>query len=114
MAQSVTTSAAAGVVAPSTDNAAALTAATDYVFRWTGVQISGRYTSVNHVLVQNNTAAPVNWDVDASAGPGSPSLAAGATLILDVELAALHLYSASGTPAVNGTSSGNIVVRGWL
>lgn len=114
MAQTILISAAAGPLAASTDTGTALAAATDFVYRWAGVQVNGLYTTVNHVLVQNNTTSYLNWEIDAAATPGSPQLAAGATLVLDVSMVALHLYVASGTPAVNGTTGGNIVVRGWL
>ena len=107
--QAVTTvSAQAGVLAADPANAAALTAATDYAFKWKGG------AQPRHVLVQNNTAASINVDVDAAATAGALVLAAGATLVLDVCMSALHLYSAAATPAVNGSASGNIVVRGWI
>lgn len=96
-----------GPVAASGSNPAALTASTDYTFAWSGNQV------VNHVLLQNSTAATLNYDIDAAASAGSLALAAGATVMLDIQMAALHLWQA-GTPNVNGTAAGNIVVRAWL
>lgn len=103
-----TVAAQAGVLAPSPTNGAALVAATDYAFSWKSA------AQPRHVLVQNNTAAAINVDVDTAATAGSLVLAAGATLVLDVQMSALHLYSAAAAPNVNGSASGNIVVRGWL
>lgn len=102
-------SASSGYVAAYASNPAALTASTDYSFKW---GIIGT-TQINHVMLQNNTAAALNWDIDVAATAGSPVLAAGQTLFLDVQLSALHLFQA-GTPNVNGSSANNIVVRGWL
>jgi len=103
-------SAALGYVAAYGSNAAALTANTDYQFKWG----AGGTTQVNHIMVQNNTAASINWELDASATVASPTLAAGQVLFMDVQTLVLHLFSLSNTPNVNGNSSGNIVVRGWL
>lgn len=102
-------SAATGYVAAYGSNAAALTSSTDYAFKWG----AGGTTQVNHIMLQNNTAASINWDLDVAANAGSPTLAAGQTIFLDVQTTALHLFQA-GTPNVNGSSSGNIVVRAWL
>jgi hypothetical protein len=102
-------SAQTGYVAVFPSNAAALTSATDYSFKW---GLSGT-TAVNHIMLQNNTASALNFDLDVAASAGSPVLAANQTIFLDVQTSVLHLYQA-GTPNVNGTSSGNIVVRGWL
>lgn len=99
----------AGVVAPFGGNPAATTAATDYSFKWgsTGTE------QVNHVLLQNNTAATINYDIDEAASAGSIALAAGATIFLDIQMSTLHLFTA-GVVNVNGTATGNIVVRAWL
>src|SRR3954466_5157023 len=105
----VLNSAATGYVAAWGSNPAALTSATDYSFKWG----AGGTTQVNHILLQNNTASSLNWDLDATATGGSPTLASGQTLFLDVQTSTLHLFQA-GTPNVNGTASGNIAVRGWL
>lgn len=98
-------SAQTGYVAASAGNAAALTANTDYTFTWA--------SQVNHVMLQNNSAASINWDLDVATTAGSPVLAAGQTLFLDVQTTVLHLQS-TGTPNVNGSSASNVVVRGWL
>jgi len=91
-------------------NAAALTSATDYSFKW---GTDGKQ-AINHIMLQNNTSANLNFDLDATATAGSPVLVSGAIVFLDVlGTLVLHLLQ-TGTPNVNGTSSGNIVVRGWL
>lgn len=94
-----------GVVAAAATNAAATTAGADYTFAWSAA-------TVNHVLLQNNTAAALNYEVDAAATAGSMTLAAGAGVFLDVTMGALHLLTA-GVQNVNGTVAGNIVVRAW-
>ena len=105
----LSTVAAQGYVAPYGSNAAVLTSSTDYAFKWG----TNGNTAVNHIMLQNNTASSLNWDLDTAANAGSPVLAAGQTVFLDVQTTVLHLFQA-GTPNVNGTSSGNIVVRAWL
>ena len=101
-----------GVVTPYASNPAALTSSTDYSFQWQG---SGSTPGVvvNHVLLQNNTATTLNYDIDTAATAGSLALASGAAVMLDIQMAALHLWQA-GTPNVNGSSAANIVVRAWL
>lgn len=108
-AMPILTSASTGYVAAWASNPAALTSSTDYSFKWGA---SGT-TQVNHIMLQNNTAATLNWDLDVAANAGSPTLAAGQTVFLDVQTTVLHLFQA-GTPNVGGSSSGNIVVRGWI
>ncbi len=105
----VLSSSAQGYVAAYGSNSAALTSGTDYLFKWG----SSGLTQVNHVMIQNNTAAAISWDLDAVTTAGSPTLAAGQTLFLDVLTLVVHLQQA-GTPNVNGSSGSNIVVRGWL
>jgi len=102
-------SAALGYVPAYASNAAALTSSTDYSFKWG----ANGLTQVNHVMLQNNTGANINWDLDVAATAGSPILATGQTLFLDVQTLVLHLFQA-GTPNVNGSTGSNIVVRGWL
>lgn len=96
-------------VAANSSNAAALTATTDYSFKWGTDSIP---QSVNHIMLQNNTGSNIQWDLDTAATAGSPVLATGQTIFIDVSTTVLHLYAA-GTPNVNGTSASNIVVRGW-
>ncbi len=105
----ILTSAATGYVSAYGSNAAATTATTDYSFKWG----AGGTTQVNHIMLQNNTGANIQWDLDTAANAGSPILATGQTLFLDVQTTALHLYTA-GAQNVNGSTAGNIVVRGWL
>jgi hypothetical protein len=83
----------------------ATTAATDTSFTFS--------QKVNHFLIQNNTAAVVNVALDATASPGSVSIAAGATWRDDIPVTAIHLYTAA-TQNVNGSSAANIVLLGWL
>jgi hypothetical protein len=89
-------------------NPAALTANTDASFKWGAAGT----TQVNHILLQNNTTINILWDLDVATSAGSPILAPGQSVFLDVQTTALHIQ-ANGTPNVNGTSAGNIVVRGW-
>lgn len=96
-----------GYIPAATGNAAALTGSTDYSFSWSG----NRW--VNHLLIQNNDTNNLHFDLDTAATAGSPMLAPGQTIFLDVQTTVLHLYSA-GTPNVNGSSANNIVVRGWM
>lgn len=105
-------SAATGYVSAYGSNAAALTANTDFLFKWGA---SGT-TQVNHIMIQNNSSVNLLWDLDTATSAGSPVLSntlGQNTLFLDVQTSTLHIQ-ANGTPNVNGTSSGNIVVRGWL
>lgn len=95
-----------GVVPPAAANLSATVGGTDYTFAW-------QAGFVNHVLLQNNTAAALNYEIDAAATAGSPVLAAGAAIFLDVQLAALHLLTAANQN-VNGAVASNIVVRAWL
>ena len=67
---------------------------------------------VNHILIQNNTANDLNYELDAAASPGTFLLAQGQLAQIDAPCAVLHLY-VSGTPALNGAVAGNIVVRGY-
>lgn len=101
--------AARGYVPAWTSNGTALTSSVDFPFAWG----ANGTTLVNHIMLQNNTASALNWELDTPANAGSPSLAAGQTIFLDVQTGVLHLYQA-GTPNVNGTSSANVVVRAWL
>jgi hypothetical protein len=86
-------------------NLANTTGGADYVFTWT--------RAVNHIMIQNNTAANAQWELDVVTSGGSPILTPGQTIFLDVQTTALHLLTASNQN-VNGASGNNIVVRGWL
>jgi hypothetical protein len=108
----VLNSAATGYVAAFGSNAAALTANTDYLFKWG----AGGTTQVNHIMIQNNSSISIEWDLDVATNAGSPVLtntAPGNTIFLDVQTTVLHIQG-NGTPNVNGSSASNIVVRGWL
>jgi hypothetical protein len=98
----------AGYVSPSPSNTASTAANTDYQFKWG----ADGTTAVNHVFLQNNTTANVQWELDATASAGSPVLAPGQSIFLDVQVSTLHLYTAA-IQSVNGTTAGNIVVRAW-
>ncbi len=100
-----------GPVAPASGNAAQTGINTDYTFNWQDA--TGAQVNVNHVMLQNNTAAAVTYDIDAVTTAGSLQLAAGATIILDITMTTLHLRTAA-TQNVNGAAAANIVVRGWL
>lgn len=106
---STKSSAAMGAVAAYGSNSAALTANTDYSFKWG----AGGTTVVNHIMIQNNDTNNLHFELDAAANAGSALLVPGQILFLDVQTVALHYYSA-GTPNVNGSSANNIVTRGWL
>ncbi len=66
----------------------------------------------NHLLIQNNTTANLQFECDTPASPGSPILAPGATFVADLQVLVVHLYTAAAQN-INGTTSGNIVIRGW-
>src|SRR5579872_3501948 len=105
-------SASTGYVSAWGSNPAALTSNTDAAFKWGA---SGT-TQVNHIMVQNNSSNSIQWDLDVATNAGSPVLgnvAPGNTLFLDVQTTAFHLQSL-GTPNLNGSSSNNVVIRGWL
>jgi len=100
---------ASGYVAAFGSNPAAMTANTDYQFKWG----AGGTTVVNHIMIQNNTASNIQWDLDTTSNAGSPVLAPSQTIFLDVQTTVLHLLS-TGTPNVNGSTGSNVVVRAWL
>lgn len=102
-------SAAPGYVVAYGSNPAALTANTDYSFKWG----TAGTTQVNHIMIQNNSGTTINFDLDVAATAGSPTLANGSTIFFDVQATAVHLLS-TGTPNVNGATGNNVVVRGWL
>jgi hypothetical protein len=97
-----------GYVTPYSGNASATTATTDYSFAW-----GSGSTQVFHVMLQNTTGSNIQWELDTAANAGSPVLATGQTLFLDVQCTTLHLYTAA-IQNVNGTSANNIVVRAWI
>ena len=98
-----------GGVQPLNTNAAALTANTVYLFKW-GPSANQQ---VNHLMIQNNSTVNVNFELDNEVTVGSAVIQPGQTVFLDIQTIVLHLLS-SGTPNVNGSTAGNIVVRGWL
>lgn len=67
----------------------------------------------NHVMIANNTAINVVYELDANTSGGSDILAPGQKIFLDIQCAAVHLQAASAQN-INGSAAGNIVVRGWL
>lgn len=68
---------------------------------------------INNVLIQNNTGSDVALAFDQTATAGSFTLADGQTLIYSKRILTVHLFTA-GAQAVNGSSSGNIVLLGEL
>jgi hypothetical protein len=98
-----------GYVAANTVNVANTTGGADYAFAW---GTNANPIVIRHLMIQNNTGANISWDLDVITTAGSPILATGQTLFLDVVCAVLHLQSAANQN-VNGTSSGNICIRAW-
>jgi hypothetical protein len=105
----VLNTAATGYVSVYGSNPSTTGSATDVAFKWG----AGGTTQVNHLMIQNNTAINVSWDLDVATSAGSPILTPGQAIFLDVQTTALHLQAAS-SQNINGTSANNIVVRGWL
>lgn len=65
-----------------------------------------------HWMLQNNTPATLQWEIDQASNVASPTLAAGQMLTSDVAITtAIHLLTAAAQP-INNTG-GNIVFRGW-
>lgn len=89
------------------NNASATVSATDYTYVYAGGLVA------NHVMIQNNTGANIQWELDVVTSAGSPVLATGQTLFLDVAHSAVHLLTAANQN-INGAISGNIVIRSWL
>jgi hypothetical protein len=105
--QAIRTNSAAysGVIGAASGAPTATTATTDTA--WTFA------SRVNHVLLQNNTTANLQYEFDTTASAGSPILAPGATFVADLQVTAIHLYTAAAQN-INGTVAGNIVLRGWV
>lgn len=103
------TSVGPGAASPYPQNPTVFVANTDAVFTW------GQNGSlqVNHVFLQNNTGAVVNFAFDALSTPGSQIVNAGQTLFLDISTQALHMQT-NATPNINGSTSGNMVVLGYV
>lgn len=93
-------------VQPVSTNAAATTGGSDYTYTYIN-------ETANHVMIQNNTGANVQWELDVATSAGSPVLATGQTLFLDIEHSTVHLLTAANQN-VNGGSGSNIVIRSWL
>lgn len=69
-------------------------------------------SQVNHVFIQNNYTASIQFELDATSTAGSIVLAAGQTFEMAVMATVVHLW----TPVninINGSSVPNIVIRGW-
>lgn len=99
----VVNSTTGAVVALSTPPAA-LTASTDTAFTFA--------SQVKHVLIQNNSATATGVAFDTAATAGSFQLAPNQTLLLDVEVTAVHFWSTAATN-VNGAAAANITLLGW-
>ncbi len=99
-----------GYVPANPNNAAALTSNVDYAFKW-GTDAAP--ITPNHVMIQNNSAANLNFDLDVAATAGSPVLGPNQILFLDWQTTVLHLLQ-TGTPNINGTTANNIVIRASL
>lgn len=68
---------------------------------------------INYVTLQNNGPVSINYDFNQSATSGSLILATGQTLFYNKKTTTVSILSASGT-AVNGTGTGNIVLKGEI
>lgn len=103
--QLVVTSALSGYVATALGQPTATTANTDTA--WSFAQ------TVNHILIQNNTTDPLNFEFETAATAGSLVLPATTSFRMDLKVTTIHFL----TPAVqniNGSAADNIVIRGWL
>lgn len=103
--QRVVISAVAGGIAAAASQPTATTANADTA--WAFAQ------KVNHVLIQNNTTATVQFDFETTANAGSPIIAPGSIFFFDIKVTAVHLFTAA-IQNINGATAGNIVIRGWL
>lgn len=103
--QRVVTSAVANYIATATSQPTATVVNTDTSWSFA--------SKVNHLLLQNNSSAPIQFELDATSTAGSPILTSGnQMMLLDVKCTAIHLYTSAVTN-INGTAAGNIVIRGW-
>jgi len=69
---------------------------------------------VNYVTIINATGADVHYDFDVAASLGSMVLPNGqAILQLPKKVTVVHFYTAAAQN-VNGTASGNLVLKGEL
>jgi hypothetical protein len=84
------------------------TANTDATFKWGALGS----TSVNHLMIQNNSTSNVLWDLDTATTSASPIIAPGQTIFFDVQTTVVHLQSATANVPINAASG--LIVRGWL
>jgi len=70
-------------------------------------------SQVNRIIIQNNTSANVNFDFDQAASAGSFLCLPGTMIIYPKKCTAFHLYTAAAQN-INGSTAGNVVVRGAL
>lgn len=71
-------------------------------------------TTVHHIIIQNNTTAIAYCDFDVAATVGSFAVYPnGQMIVFDIPCTILHLYTAAAQN-VNGSTVGNIVIRGWV
>lgn len=98
----------AGYVAAYSGNGAS-TGTAEYIFKW-----GNGTTSVNRWILQNNSANPIQFELDSTVGAGSLVLPAGqAYTDANLPISAVHLLATVDTP-VNGNAGSNIVIRGWI
>jgi Flp pilus assembly protein TadG len=102
--QLVVNSAKAGAVAAAAAQPSATTANTDT--SWSFSQ------QVNHIAIQNNSSSNVYFELDATATNGSFLLYPGQGYSQDVMCTTIHLLATS-VININGSTAGNIVIRGW-
>ncbi len=69
--------------------------------------------TVTEILIANNTTVNVIYELGATTNAGSDYLAPGQKLnIVGVALTSVHVQAAS-SQNINGSTAGNIVIRGW-
>lgn len=68
---------------------------------------------VHHLLIQNNSAAPIYVDFDVPASLGSIVVASGLLLSVDVPCDELHVYTPTAVAYNASNVVGSIVIRGW-
>jgi len=68
---------------------------------------------VQRIIIQNNTAANLNFAFDVAATLGSLVLVPGSMIIYPKKVTVLHILTAAAKN-INGTAAGNIVVLGAI
>jgi hypothetical protein len=98
--------AAAGAIGTNQTNGATISANTDFQITFN--------QQVHHIMIENNTGAPIQFELDATTFAGSMHLSnssPGNQIMLDIACTNLHILSTANT-VYNSTNGVN--VRGWL